>query len=76
MVGFAEKNCSYQKNANSENGRVGKLRREKCQKNTHSENGRVGGLCTEKYKKRMGIPKTVGLADLAEENAKRMGMEF
>ena len=31
MVGFAEKNFSYQKNGNSENGRVGSLRREKFQ---------------------------------------------
>ena len=31
--GFAEKNFSYQKNGNSENDRVGRLRREKCQKN-------------------------------------------
>ena len=37
------------------NGRVGRLRREKCQ--------------------RIRILKTVGLADFAEKNAKRMGME-
>ena len=29
-VGFAEKNFSFQKNRNSENGRVSRLRREKC----------------------------------------------
>ena len=50
-VGFAEKNFSYQKNGTSENGRVGRLRREKCQKNTHSENGRVGRLHREKCQK-------------------------
>ena len=50
-VGFAEKNFSYQKNGNSENGRVGRLHREKCQKNTHSANGRVGRLCIEKCQK-------------------------
>ena len=44
-------NLSYQKNGNSEKGRVGRLRREKCQKNTHSENGRVGRLHREKYQK-------------------------
>ena len=31
-VDFAEKNVSFQKNANSKNRRVGRLRREKCQK--------------------------------------------
>ena len=50
-VDFAEKNVSFQKNAHSENGRVGRLRREKCQKNTHSENGRVRRLRREKCQK-------------------------
>ena len=50
-VGFAEKNFSYQKNGNSENGRVGRLRRERYQKNTNSENGRVGRLRREKCQK-------------------------
>ena len=39
-VDFAEKNLSYQKNGNSENGRFSRIRRKKWQKNTHSENGR------------------------------------
>ena len=56
MVGFEEKNFSYQKNGNSENGRVGRLRREKYQKNTHSENGRAGRLRRQNAK-RMGILK-------------------
>ena len=51
-VGFAEKNFSHQQNGNSENGRVGILRREKCQKKTHSENGRVGRLRREKCQKK------------------------
>ena len=40
---FAEKNVTYQKNANSENGscRVGRLHREKCQKNENPEKMRV-----------------------------------
>ena len=39
-VGFAENNSIYRKNVYSENGRVGRLCREKFQKNTHSENSR------------------------------------
>ena len=57
----------------SENGR---LRREKFQlpMNGNSENGRVGRLRGENAK-RIRILKMVGLADFAEKNAKRMGME-
>ena len=40
-VGFAEKNFSHQKNGNSENGRVGRLRREKFQKNKNPQKVRV-----------------------------------
>ena len=38
-------------NGNSENGRVGRLRREECQKNMPSENGRVCRLRREKCQK-------------------------
>ena len=42
MVGFEEKNFSYQqKYGNSENGKVGRLRREKCQKTGNPEKMRV-----------------------------------
>ena len=47
-------NFSYQKNGNSENGRVGKLRREKCQKNTHSETVGLADFA-EKSAKRIRI---------------------
>ena len=44
MVDFV----SYQKNANSENVRVGRICREKCQKNKHSETVELAGFPEKK----------------------------
>ena len=54
-VGFAEKNFSYQKNGNSENGRVGRLHREKYQKKMHSEKREFECCCSTEPIKAIAI---------------------
>ena len=55
-VGFAEKDFSHQENGNSENGIVGRLRREKCQRIRILKTVGLADFA-EKNANRMGILK-------------------